>query len=57
MGHLRRHRLGRARQTLYVQSGLTGTVDVFSIGAGGALSLIQVAAVPDGASQEGIVVT
>ena len=44
-------------QTLYVQSGLSSTVHVFSIGAGGALSPIQVAAVPDGGSQEGIVVT
>ena len=44
-------------QTLYVQSGVSSTVHVFSIGAGGALSPIQVAAVPDGGSQEGIVVT
>lgn len=39
---------------LYVQSGLSGTVHAFSIGAGGALTPIQVASVPDGASQEGI---
>jgi DNA-binding beta-propeller fold protein YncE len=44
-------------QTLYVQSGLSSTVRVFSIGVGGALTSIQVAAVPDGGSQEGIVVT
>jgi lactonase family protein with 7-bladed beta-propeller len=44
-------------QTLYVQSGASSTVHVFSIGAGGALTPIQVAAVPDGGSQEGIVVT
>jgi 6-phosphogluconolactonase (cycloisomerase 2 family) len=44
-------------QTLYVQSGPSSTVHVFSIGAGGALTLIQVAAVPGGGSQEGIVVT
>jgi len=44
-------------QTLYVQSGLSSTVHVFRIGAGGALTPIQVAAVPDGGSQEGIVVT
>jgi 6-phosphogluconolactonase (cycloisomerase 2 family) len=49
--------LAAGGQTLYVQSGLTGTVHVFSIGAGGALNPIQVAAVPDGGSQEGIVVT
>jgi 6-phosphogluconolactonase (cycloisomerase 2 family) len=42
---------------LYVQSGLSSTVHVFSVGAGGALALVQVAAVPDGGSQEGIVVT
>jgi len=46
-----------AGQTLYVQSGLSSTVHVFRIGAGGALTPIQVAAVPDGGSQEGIVVT
>ena len=44
-------------QTLYVQSGASSTVHVFSIGAGGALTPIQVAAVPDGGSQEGIVIT
>ena len=42
---------------LYVQSGLTGSVHVFGIGDGGALTPVQVAAVPDGHSQEGIVVT
>jgi 6-phosphogluconolactonase (cycloisomerase 2 family) len=42
---------------LYVQSGTSSTVHVFSIGAGGALTLIQVATVPDGGSQEGIVVS
>jgi 6-phosphogluconolactonase (cycloisomerase 2 family) len=40
---------------LYVQSGSTSTVHVFSIGAGGALSPIQLAGVPGGGSQEGIV--
>lgn len=39
---------------LYVQSGLLSTVHVFSIGAGGSLTPIQVAAVPGGGSQEGI---
>jgi hypothetical protein len=40
---------------LYVQSGTTGTVHAYSIGAGGVLSAIQVATVPGGGSQEGIV--
>ena len=40
----------------YVQSGLSATVHVFSIGAGGVLSPVQVANVPDGGSQEGIAV-
>ena len=44
-------------QALYVQSGLTSSVHVFNIGAGGALTPIQVAAVPDGGSQEGIAAT
>ncbi|HET9781561.1 MAG TPA: hypothetical protein VFR33_07255 [Candidatus Dormibacteraeota bacterium] len=44
-------------QTLYVQSGLSSTIHVFNVGAGGALTLTQIAAVPDGGSQEGIVVT
>lgn len=42
---------------LYVEAGLQSSVHAFAIGAGGALTPIQVAAVPDGASQEGIVVT
>ena len=42
---------------LYVQAGLESTVHVFAVGAGGALAQAQVAAVPDGGSQEGIVVT
>jgi hypothetical protein len=42
---------------LYVQAGLEGTVHAFAIGTGGALSAVQVVAVPDGGSQEGIVVT
>lgn len=42
---------------LYVQAGVGSTVHVFAIGAGGALTPTQVAAVPDGGSQEGIVVT
>ena len=41
---------------LYVQSGLSGNVFVFAIGAGGALTPVQVAAVPDGGSQEGIAI-
>lgn len=39
---------------LYVQAGIEGTVHVYSIGAGGALTPVQVVQVPDGASQEGI---
>ncbi|HYL07915.1 MAG TPA: hypothetical protein VEU76_05160 [Candidatus Udaeobacter sp.] len=39
---------------LYVQGGLDSSVHAFSIGAGGALTAIQVAAVPDGDDQEGI---
>ena len=39
---------------LYVQAGHEGTVHVYSIGAGGTLSPVQVVAVPDGGSQEGI---
>ena len=41
---------------LYVQSGSSGTVHAFAIQADGSLSLIQVIAVPNGGSQEGIVV-
>lgn len=41
-------------QFLYVQSGATGTVHAFAIGAGGSLIPIQVATVPGGGSQEGI---
>ena len=41
-------------QFLYVQSGMLSTVHVFSIGAGGSLTPVQVAAVPGGGSQEGI---
>lgn len=40
---------------LYVQSGSSGTVHVFSIGPGGTLTRVQIAPVPDGGSQEGIV--
>ena len=40
---------------LYVLSGSTGAVDAFSVGAGGALTLIQSQPVPDGSSIEGIV--
>jgi 6-phosphogluconolactonase (cycloisomerase 2 family) len=39
---------------LYVQSGTSGAVHAFSIGAGGSLTRIQIANVPGGASQEGI---
>ena len=42
---------------LYVQSGTSGTVHVFAIGAGGSLTRIQVASVPDGDDQEGIAVS
>ena len=42
---------------LYVQSGLSSTVHVFAIGAGGALTRIQVVTVPDGDDQEGIAVS
>jgi 6-phosphogluconolactonase (cycloisomerase 2 family) len=41
---------------LYVQAGLSGSVHVFRIGPDGSLTLVQVAAVPDGDDQEGIVV-
>lgn len=41
---------------LYVQSGLSSSVYVFSIGSGGSLTEVQIAAVPDGGSQEGIAV-
>lgn len=41
---------------LYVQSGSSGAVHAFAIGAGGALTPIQVVAVPGGSSQEGIAV-
>lgn len=40
---------------LYVQSGGSGTVHVFAIGEGGALTRVQIAGVPGGGSQEGIV--
>jgi 6-phosphogluconolactonase (cycloisomerase 2 family) len=46
---------GAAGQLLYVQSGTSSSVHVFSIGAGGSLTRIQVADVPDGDDQEGIV--
>jgi 6-phosphogluconolactonase (cycloisomerase 2 family) len=46
---------GAAGGFLYVQAGSEGTVHVFAIGAGGALTAVQVVSVPDGASQEGIV--
>jgi 6-phosphogluconolactonase (cycloisomerase 2 family) len=39
---------------LYVLSGLTSTVDVYSIGDDGRLRWLQSATVPDGASQEGV---
>jgi len=42
---------------LYVQAGLEGTVHAYAIGAGGALTPVQVAQVPDGHSQEGIAVS
>jgi 6-phosphogluconolactonase (cycloisomerase 2 family) len=41
---------------LYVQSGTSSTIHVFAIGAGGSLTRIQVASVPDGDDQEGIAV-
>src|SRR5205823_2069824 len=43
-----------AGEFLYVQSGLSSSVYVFRVGAGGTLTQVQVASVPDGASQEGI---
>ncbi len=46
--------LAASGQFLYAQSGASGAVHVFSIGAGGALTPIQVVTVPDGGSQEGI---
>lgn len=48
---------GAAGGFLYVQSGTSGTVHVFSIGPAGVLTPIQIASVPDGGSQEGIVVS
>jgi hypothetical protein len=42
---------------LYVQSGASGAVHVFGIGPGGSLTRIQIADIPDGDDQEGIVVT
>jgi 6-phosphogluconolactonase (cycloisomerase 2 family) len=42
---------------LYVQSGTSSAVHVFAIGAGGSLTRIQVASVPDGDDQEGIAVS
>ena len=42
---------------LYVQSGTSGAVHVFAIGADGALTRIQVVSVPDGDDQEGIAVS
>jgi len=43
-------------QFLYVQSGTSSSVHVFGIGAGGTLTRVQIAAVPDGDDQEGIAV-
>lgn len=43
-----------AGDVLYNQSGLSSTVKVFAVSAGGALTLVQTEPVPDGASQEGI---
>ena len=48
---------GATGRFFYVQSGVEGTVHAFSIGSGGALNPVQVIAVPNGASQEGLVVT
>jgi hypothetical protein len=45
-----------AGDSLYVQSGLSSSVYVFGIGTGGALTQEQIAAVPDGGSQEGIAI-
>lgn len=41
-------------QFLYVQSGTSSSIHVFAIGAGGSLTRVQVASVPDGDDQEGI---
>ncbi len=46
--------LASAGGTLYNQAGLSSSVGVFAVGAGGALTLIQTQTIPDGASQEGI---
>ena len=40
---------------LYVESGSSGSVDVFAVAPAGSLTLIQSVAVPDGGSLEGIV--
>jgi hypothetical protein len=42
---------------LYNQAGLASTVDAYSVGSDGSLTLIQSKRVPDGGSQEGIVAT
>ena len=42
---------------LYIQAGLSSTVDAYSVSSDGSLTLIQSKRVPDGASQEGIVAT
>jgi hypothetical protein len=47
--------LAAAGDELYNESGLSSTVDVFEVGSGGVLTLIQTVPVPDGASQEEIV--
>ena len=47
--------LATAGGFLYNQGGLSSSVAVFAVGPGGALTLIQTQAIPDGASQEGIV--
>jgi 6-phosphogluconolactonase (cycloisomerase 2 family) len=44
-------------QFLYVQSGTSSSVHVFSIGAGGSLTSIQIVNVPDGDDQEGVAVS
>jgi hypothetical protein len=42
---------------LYAQAGLSSTVDAYSVGSDGSLTLIQSQPVPDGGNQEGIVAT
>ena len=42
---------------LYDQAGLGSSVEAYSVGSGGSLTLIQSQPVPDGGSREGIAAT